>query len=82
MRRLTVSIPHDAYRAVHLHAAERGTTVTALVAECLRSLSEGGDAENARLRTKQQRLRAEIEHFFRERPTRPRRGAAHERGAH
>ena len=79
MRQLTVSIPDDTYRAAHLHAAERGTTVTALVAEYLRSLSEG-DAEYARLQTKQQQLHAEIEHVSAS--DRLDRDAVHERGAH
>lgn len=46
MKNLTVTIPDDVYRDARIRAAERGTSVSALVADYLRSLS---DAEERRL---------------------------------
>lgn len=62
MKNVTVSIPEGVYRAARVAAAERGTSVSALVAEYLRSLT-GGDRTFRRLETQQRRLQAEIGQF-------------------
>ena len=40
MKNITVSVPDDVYRNARIQAAEQGTSVSALVAEHLRSLAE------------------------------------------
>jgi hypothetical protein len=62
MKNITVSVPDDVYRAARIRAAERGTSVSSLVAEYLRSLPER-EAEFARLESQQRRIQAEIESF-------------------
>ena len=62
MRNVTVSVPNEVYRAARIRAAERGTSVSALVADYLRSLSES-DAEFSRLEAQQQQVQSEIERF-------------------
>jgi plasmid stability protein len=62
MKNVTVSIPDDVYRTARIRAAERGSSVSALVAEYLRSLS-GGDTEFARLEAQQRRIQEEITRF-------------------
>ena len=59
---ITVSVPDDVYLAARVHAAERGTSVSALVTGYLRSLSEH-DAEFARLVAQQKRIRGQIDRF-------------------
>jgi len=59
---ITVSVPEDVYRAARIRAAERGRSVSALVAEYLRSLSERED-EFARLEAQQRRVQEQIGHF-------------------
>jgi plasmid stability protein len=59
---ITVSVPDDVYRAARIRAAEQGSSVSALVAAYLSSLSER-DAEFARLEAQQQRIQAQIERF-------------------
>lgn len=46
MKNLTISIPDDVYRDARIRAAERGMSVSRMVADYLRSLS---DAEERRL---------------------------------
>jgi plasmid stability protein len=62
MKNITVTVPDDVYRTARIRAAERGTSVSALVAEYLRSLS-GRGAEFSRLEALQQQVQREIEHF-------------------
>lgn len=62
MKNITVAVPDDVYRSARIRAAERGSSVSALVAEFLRSLSEA-DAEFARLEAQQRRVQAEITRF-------------------
>lgn len=62
MRNITVSVPDDVYRAARIRAAERGSSVSAIVAEYLRSLS-GGGAESARLEAQQRRIQRQIKRF-------------------
>jgi len=62
VKNITVSIPDEVYRAARIRAAERGSSVSALVAEHLRSLS-GDEAEFARLEAQQRRVQSQIERF-------------------
>ena len=62
MKNITVSVPDDVYRAARVRAAERGSSVSSLVAEYLRSLSDR-DAEIARARANWNEVAAEIKNF-------------------
>ncbi len=62
MKTITVSVPDDVYRAVAVHAAERGTSVSSLVAEFLRSFADPR-AHRARSRATWHEIAAEIGHF-------------------
>ena len=62
MRNITVTVPDDVYRNARIRAAERGTSVSALVAEYLRSLSSR-EAEFSRLEGQQQQVQREIQRF-------------------
>jgi plasmid stability protein len=62
VKNVTVSIPDDVYRRARIHAAERGSSVSALVAEYLRSMSDD-ESEFARLEQQQRDVLAEIERF-------------------
>ena len=62
MKNITVSVPDGVYRAARIRAAERGSSVSALVGEYLRSLSEA-DAEFSRLEAQQRQIQAEIDRF-------------------
>ncbi|MBK8447330.1 MAG: hypothetical protein IPL41_11800 [Micropruina sp.] len=62
MKNVTVTVPADVYRQARIRAAESGTSVSALVANYLRSLSEP-DAEFRRLADLQNRVIAEIHSF-------------------
>lgn len=62
MANITVTVPEDVYRAARISAAEQGSSVSALVADYLRSLS-GREAEFARLEAQQRRIVNRIEHF-------------------
>lgn len=61
-KNITVSIPEDVYRIARIRAAERGDSVSGLVAAYLRTLSDF-DAEFARLEAQQRAVVAEIESF-------------------
>lgn len=62
MKNVTLAVPDDVYRQARIRAAERGTSVSALVAEYLRSLS-GPSSEFIRLRDLQQTITADIVGF-------------------
>jgi plasmid stability protein len=62
MKNITVSVPDDVYRQARIRAAERGSSVSAMVADYLRSLS-GGDAEFARLEKQQHAIQRRIRRF-------------------
>ena len=62
MKNITVSVPDDVYRSARILAAERDTSVSALVAAYLSTLSKR-EADFARLREQQRRVISEIEHF-------------------
>ena len=59
---ITVSVPDEVYRAARMKAAERGDSVSALVAEYLRSLSDR-DTEFARLEAQQRSVQETIDCF-------------------
>jgi plasmid stability protein len=62
MKNITVSVPEDVYRYARVRAAERGMSVSALVTEFLRTLSDR-EAEFARLEAQQHRVQGEIARF-------------------
>ncbi len=62
MANITVSVPDDVYRAARIRAAEQGSSVSALVAAYLRSLSER-EAEFAKLEAQQRQIQAQIARF-------------------
>ncbi len=62
VKNVTVSVPDDVYREARIRAAERGTSVSAMVAEYLRSLA-GPSSEFIRLRELQRVITAEIGEF-------------------
>jgi plasmid stability protein len=59
---ITVTVPDDVYRAARIRAAEQGRSVSGLVADYLRSLSQR-DAEFARLEQQQHSVQEAIERF-------------------
>ncbi len=62
MKNVTLSVPDDVYRSARIRAAERGSSVSALVGEYLRSLPER-EAEFSRLEAQQQHVQEEIRRF-------------------
>lgn len=62
MKNITISVPDDVYREARIRAAERGSSVSALVRDYLRSLSDR-EAEFSRLEVQQKRIQAEVEGF-------------------
>jgi hypothetical protein len=62
VKNITVAVPADVYRSARIRAAERGTSVSALVSEYLRALSQQ-DADLARRRARWNEVLAEIHHF-------------------
>jgi hypothetical protein len=62
MKNITVTVPDDVYRNARIRAAERGTSVSSLVAEYLRSLS-GREAEFSRLEAQQRQVQSQIDRF-------------------
>jgi plasmid stability protein len=62
VKNITVSVPDDVYRDARIRAAERGSSVSGLVAEYLRSLSEQ-DGEFTRLEAQQRQVQGQIDRF-------------------
>lgn len=62
MANITVSVPDDVYRAARIRAAERGKSVSSLVAEHLDSLSDR-EGEFARLEAEQKSVQEQIDRF-------------------
>lgn len=62
MKNITVSLDDASYRQARIVAAERGTSVSALVKQFLERLAKGGD-EHERLKRAEQLLREEITEF-------------------
>jgi plasmid stability protein len=62
MKNITVSVDDDTYRQARIQAAERETSVSALVREFLTDLAtEGGESE--RLLQQERALRARVTNF-------------------
>jgi len=62
VKNITVSVPDDVYRNARVAAAQRDTSLSALVVDYLKRLSGRMD-EFARLEALQQEVRAEIGQF-------------------
>jgi hypothetical protein len=62
VKNITVSVPDDVYREARIRAAERGSSVSGLVAEYLQSLSEQ-DSEFTRLEAQQRQVQDQIVRF-------------------
>ena len=62
MTNITVSVPDDVYRAARIRAAEHGSSVSSLVAEYLRSLSDR-EGEFVRLEAEQKSIHEQIDRF-------------------
>ena len=62
MKHITVAVPEDVYRTARIRAAERDTSVSALVAEYLRSLA-GAPSEFSRLEAQQREIQSGIGAF-------------------
>jgi hypothetical protein len=62
VKNITVSVPNDVYRKARIKAAERGTSVSAIVTEYLRTL-DARDAEFKRLEEQQHRIQRQIRNF-------------------
>jgi hypothetical protein len=62
VKNITVSIDDQTYRSARILAAERGTSVSALVKQFLANLTRGGD-ENERLKQAEALLREGITEF-------------------
>ncbi|MEZ5330523.1 MAG: hypothetical protein R2991_00400 [Thermoanaerobaculia bacterium] len=62
MRNITVAVPDDVYRQARIRAAERGRSVSSLVAEFLAGLAPG-DETFARLLAQQGEVLDELEAF-------------------
>ena len=58
MRNITVSVPDDIYHRARVRAAERETSVSALVREFLQGLADGGTDFEARCRLQDDVLRS------------------------
>ena len=61
VKNVTVSVPEDVYRTARIRAAERGTSISGLVAGYLSSLSAG--TEFTQLEAQQRRIQDEIKRF-------------------
>jgi plasmid stability protein len=62
VKNITVSVPDDVYRQARISAAERGSSVSALVTDYLRSLSER-ESDFTRLEAQQRRVQKQIKRF-------------------
>ena len=62
MKNITVTVPDEVYRAARIRAAERGSSVSALVADFLKSLS-ARELEFSQLEAKQRSVQREIRGF-------------------
>ncbi len=62
MKNITVTVPDDVYRTARVRAAEQGRSVSTLVADFLRGLSDR-DGEFTRLEALQRDVQAEITRF-------------------
>lgn len=63
MTNITVSVPDEVYKAARIRAAEQGSSVSALVAGYLRSLSDR-EAEFARREALWEKVRSQVSKDF------------------
>ncbi|MFT3871645.1 MAG: DUF6364 family protein [Nocardioides sp.] len=63
MRNVTISVPDDVYRNARVRAAEQGVSLSALVADYLRRLSEDRSTEFAKLRELQRHATEQVSGF-------------------
>lgn len=63
MKNLTVSLPDDVYRAARVRAAERDTSLSALVADLLRSFAGDDELRFRKLAEQEQAIREQIGGF-------------------
>ncbi len=61
MKNVTIAVPDDVYRTARIRAAERGTSISGLVADYLRTLTT--DTEFARLEAQQKHIQRDIKRF-------------------
>jgi hypothetical protein len=54
VKNITVSVPDDVYRQARITAAERGSSVSALVSQFLRSLDANGGQDEFQRRARQE----------------------------
>ena len=62
MKNITVRVSEDVYRNARIHAAQQGSSVSALVGEFLRRMADS-DAEFARLAERQREIQGGITRF-------------------
>jgi plasmid stability protein len=62
VKNITVTVPENVYREARVRAAERGSSVSALVGEFLRSLSDH-ESEFTRLEAQQRAVQQRIGRF-------------------
>lgn len=62
VKNITLSVPDHVYRAARIRAAEGGSSVSAMVADYLRSLTDQ-EAEFSRLEAQQAQVQREIGRF-------------------
>ncbi len=62
VKNITVTVPDDVYREARVRAAEQGSSVSALVGDFLRTLSDR-EAEFARLEAQQRAVQQRIGRF-------------------
>lgn len=62
VKNITLSVPDHVYRAARIRAAEGGSSVSAMVADYLRSLTDQ-EAEFSRLEAQQRQVQREIGRF-------------------
>lgn len=79
MKNITVAVPDDVYRAARILAAERGTSISGLVAEYLGQLSEQ-ELRFSVLEAEQKRIQQSIAYFSA--GNRTERDEAHDRAVH
>ena len=63
MKNLTVSLPDDVYRLARVKAAERDTSVSALVGELLRAMAGDDEPRLRRLEEQERAIREQIASF-------------------
>ncbi len=64
MKNITVSVDEETYRLSRIKAAERGTSVSALVRSYLTSLVQGNADESQKVETESQRRRRLLNEVF------------------